>query len=237
MSANGSGRLLRVLMILSVSALAGYGLVSYLNYAAQSNRELASETKQQLIRDIVEDQERARRREREASAGLVGKLSHEQVVLSGLQEASDIEQFRTRFLPEDYRWPSAGSGGEKGVWLQNESQRHRRVLDDRQFDLVVLPVQENSPYFDRVTRLMSARWLANGLAASGDLKVMSPELTLRLLGGRVARFDDLEVSELAKQTGAKVIQLLLSNTARGAAKACTWPLLKRMLTELSISAR
>lgn len=96
-----------------------------------------------------------------------------------------------------------------GIWQQSEQSRVNTVLSQTKYDYIVLPLEENYRYYDRVTRLMAARWVANAVSDATGKKVMSPELALRALGKRAIQFNDKKVAALARHVGAKVIYMLL----------------------------
>jgi hypothetical protein len=77
--------------------------------------------------------------------------------------------------------------------------------------VIVLPLQEKTPYYDSVARIMSARWVADNIRAHSNNTVMSPELALRLLGVHKKNFDQEKIKKLAKKINADVVYLYLDN--------------------------
>ncbi|MEJ2618850.1 MAG: tetratricopeptide repeat protein [Candidatus Thiodiazotropha sp.] len=96
-------------------------------------------------------------------------------------------------------------------WEKIVTKKHAKTILSTDYDLMVLPLQLREPSFDRVGRMMSARWLAAEIASQTELKVMSPELSQRILGERHRRFDASAIKELAVLAGVKVIALYLDN--------------------------
>jgi tetratricopeptide (TPR) repeat protein len=129
----------------------------------------------------------------------------------GSDGSKSFQQFKKDFFLDIAQPIPDPESTEEGVWLRNELERHRRAVAGKQFDLIVLPMQLNRPYFDRVSRMMPARLLANELKSRSGLKIMSPELASRRLGGRRVRFEDAQVWELAQQSEAKVLHLLATD--------------------------
>lgn len=95
-----------------------------------------------------------------------------------------------------------------GSWENAEIKRHEKLLDDLKVNLIVLPVQEIDPVNDRVGRLMSARMVAHEIELQTNKKVLSPELTQRLLGSHQIIFDQKRINSLATKLGAEVVYLL-----------------------------
>jgi hypothetical protein len=130
--------------------------------------------------------------------------------LKKLVKAKKLSEFRQLYGLDSGEAQCSQDAVKKGVWLLDENKRHQLALDGARFDLIVLPAQEDIATFDRVARLMSARWIAQAIEARTGLKVMSPELALRYLGGRVERFDDEAVRELSIMTGANIVYLFIN---------------------------
>lgn len=95
-------------------------------------------------------------------------------------------------------------------WQRSEQARVSGALTREKYDYIVLPLEQDRRYYDRVTRLMAARWVAEALRQATQKRVMSPELALRALGDRARRFDDDKVRALAARVGAhRVVHILL----------------------------
>ncbi len=130
-------------------------------------------------------------------------------------KALDVVEFRKRFLLFDGFMQINSSLHQTESWHRTEFNRHITAITSAQYDFIVLPVQESSPTYDRIGRLMSARIISKEIAQRLGKTVMSPELTLRLLGGRAQRFDDEQVNDLAKRVNADMVHLFLGSTFFG----------------------
>ncbi len=81
---------------------------------------------------------------------------------------------------------------------------------ENKIQYIVVPVQENSPYFDRIGRVLSAQWVAQALMRGLDANVMSPEAVTSLFRAkRVINVD--QIVELSKRLDAQVIFLFLDS--------------------------
>jgi len=123
--------------------------------------------------------------------------------------AHDIIDLRDRFFRKVGYIPSIISTSTDNIWQRSEQGRTSAMLSHEKYDYIVLPVEQSMRYYDRVTRVMAARWVAEALRDSAGVHVMSPELALRMLGKRSSHLDDHKVAELAHRVGAKVVHILL----------------------------
>lgn len=96
-------------------------------------------------------------------------------------------------------------------WEKIQTKRHINSINSSDYNLIVLPLQQRRLSFDRVGRIMSSRWLAAEMERKTRLKIMSPELALRILGERNRSFDATEIQELAMMADANVLALYLDN--------------------------
>ena len=96
-------------------------------------------------------------------------------------------------------------------WQRTEIERHKAGLVGKKYDYIIMPVEEVVAKNDRVSRLMSASWIARAIKQSSGKRVMSPELTLRLLGGIATHFQEEAVSEIANLVGADIVYLFHKN--------------------------
>lgn len=213
-------RLLRFAALVFFILLVGFGAIAYLNYSEQRNLDASQEKFDAVVRDVVEIQDRYRKKqeamryEQNRSRTSAMEDKGEQ---ANFMEAADIGEFRKLFLPAYENISDSDTVSDNGIWLQSELARHRAAVEDKNYDLVVLPIQQSGSYFDRVVRFMPARWVANELKFQTQRKVMSPELLLRLLGDRSATFSDSQIKGLAEQVGANVIHMYLGSETQ-------WPI-------------
>jgi len=132
-------------------------------------------------------------------------------------KATEIADLRTRFFKSVYHVDMRGNSPgvtftvpDNESWQRSEHQRIEASLSGQHYDYIVLPVEQNVRYYDRVTRLMVARWIARALRQATGKRVMSPELALRAIGARATHLDDEKVAKLARETGAQVVHILLA---------------------------
>ncbi|MEW8385537.1 MAG: hypothetical protein AB2704_27055 [Candidatus Thiodiazotropha taylori] len=119
-----------------------------------------------------------------------------------------IPEFVIRYFAP---YPPKNNSSTNSVWSETQYLSHFEALRNKKYDLIVLPLQEKVPQYDRVSRLMSARWISNEIEIQTGNSVMSPELALRLLGTNSNRLNNHKVKELAEQMNVNVIYLLLNN--------------------------
>lgn len=143
------------------------------------------------------------------TANLVEVSATEVVVTSAAQNGKNekhIQGLRQR-IGGSIHPALISSSVDQGLWRSREIDRHRLTLKPESYDYIVLPVQEFHPEIDRPSSLLSAHHIARAMKAQMGKKVMSPELALRLLGGRANVFDDGDVSKLAVSARAQVIYI------------------------------
>ncbi|MCG7899466.1 MAG: hypothetical protein JAY85_13540 [Candidatus Thiodiazotropha weberae] len=100
---------------------------------------------------------------------------------------------------------------EHSEWESEQSNKHYGHLAEKKYDLIVLPVQLREHCCDRVSTMMSARWMAKEIESLTDHKVMSPELAQRLLGERKRNFDVESITKLAQESDADIVLTYLFN--------------------------
>ncbi|MEJ2061512.1 MAG: hypothetical protein P8Y64_13685 [Gammaproteobacteria bacterium] len=128
------------------------------------------------------------------------------------RKARDVEDLRYRITRLA---PHAANGIQiNEVWQRGERARAQKRLGNDKYDYIVLPVEENLRYYDRVARLMSARWLAMALHEATGKRVMSPEFAMRLLGKRKVHLDYPAINRLAWRVGAQVVHVYLDFKSR-----------------------
>jgi hypothetical protein len=129
-----------------------------------------------------------------------------------IAKAKEISDFRQVFFRQDNHGNIDSIAPKSKSWQRTEVTRHKNSIANSSYDYIVLPVQESNPFNDRVGRLMSSRWIANEIERQTGKMVMSPELAQRLLDDHALRFEDQQVTNLAKRVGADVIHLYLEGT-------------------------
>ncbi len=137
-------------------------------------------------------------------------LSKESIVKDVINEKYDniSGQLDNFFQHEHNKLEDACNSTKLGQWEDAEINRHYDKVSNRDYDIIVLPVQEINPRNDRVGRVMSSRFVAQEIKRQTGMKVMSPELALRLLGSNQILFDTENVNKLATKLSAKVVYLL-----------------------------
>ena len=95
-----------------------------------------------------------------------------------------------------------------GKWELTEKERHGKLIDPLNYDLIVLPVQEADPLNDRVGRIMASRLVVDEIERVTNKKVMSPELVLRILGRNQILFNIDDINKLAERISADIVYLL-----------------------------
>ncbi|MES9942567.1 MAG: hypothetical protein ABW104_21250 [Candidatus Thiodiazotropha sp. 6PLUC2] len=139
-------------------------------------------------------------------------------VLKKLLEFDDVAKLDEEFFKSELLTSRKGLSDKLSEWEVEESKNHLSQLGGSQYDVIVLPLQQKLPYYDRVGRVMSARWVANEIEMQAGMRVMSPELALRALGERRRRFDIDAVNGLAQKIDASVIYLYLDNSSSSMGK-------------------
>jgi len=124
--------------------------------------------------------------------------------------AQSVADFRARFLRTKIHnkksdWVTLPEEQTKSAWYQKEKSLYEKISNGKMFDILVLPLQELHPSVDRVTRLMSARYIADEIRNRTRLTVMPVELVQRLLGERSYRFSDADVASLVNQYKIKKV--------------------------------
>jgi len=134
-----------------------------------------------------------------------------------------VNQFVQKFMPGMHKLNVSSSEYKTDIWNKQESKRHFNYIKNQKYDFIVLPVQDAAATHDRVSRMMSARWIANSIQQNSNHKVMSPELFLRLVGGRATHFTEEDVSRIATKVGAKVVHLFANSVGQGNLTSNTGP--------------
>ncbi|MET0026042.1 MAG: hypothetical protein ABW101_00275 [Candidatus Thiodiazotropha sp.] len=127
--------------------------------------------------------------------------------------STSLDELRNKFFKvksyysstQDVKWDSLPVLTESDFWYQKEKKRFDDLAQGSRYDVIVLPIQEFTASVDRVSRLLSARYLADELAKRTGLKVMPVELFVRIFGERSFRFSDSDVQTLAKKYGVRTI--------------------------------
>lgn len=129
-------------------------------------------------------------------------------------QSTNVAEFRKAFFGYTGRSQITSALHKNVHWHRNEAMRHEKSLDHTRFDLIVVPVQEQPARNDRVSKLLPARMLASSIEAESGKRVMSPELLLRLMGGRAHNLEDEEINRIASLVGADVVYLFIRNSDR-----------------------
>ncbi|MCG8329957.1 MAG: hypothetical protein MI974_19830, partial [Chitinophagales bacterium] len=128
-----------------------------------------------------------------------------------LTTMTDLNDFYQLFSDTNSCGPFDIRGDVHSEWESEQSNNHYDNLVAGKYDLIVLPVQLREHCCDRVSTMMSARWMAKAIEALTSKKVMSPELAQRILGERKRNFDVESIKKLAKKSGAEVVSIYLYN--------------------------
>ncbi len=130
-----------------------------------------------------------------------------------LANPKTIQEFRglikNRYFPSDWEAFDQPASAPT-VWEESESSRLSAMVSSHSYDLILLPIQEDRGLFDLSARMLSANYLAKYIERSTGLKVLPPEITLRLLGARSWRFRDIDVERLATKFNAQVLHQYVS---------------------------
>ncbi len=125
----------------------------------------------------------------------------------------NIHEFRKAFCGYSKEMLEKYYKNNDGIWQKNERLQSKRVIEQKKYDYIVLPVQDFSLKNDTIGKLLGAEYLARKINLATEASVMPPELFTRLFGERMYVYDDNEVYDLAKKTGAKVVHLFLVNSS------------------------
>ncbi|MET0066548.1 MAG: hypothetical protein ABW076_09405 [Candidatus Thiodiazotropha sp.] len=107
-------------------------------------------------------------------------------------------------------------GGRNGSDLNSDDEARQAVeqlvskTGEQKIDYIVVPVQENGQYFDKISRFMSAQWVAQALSRGLGENVMSPDTVANLFNAKDV-IDADHIVELSKKTGSKAVFLLLDS--------------------------
>lgn len=73
--------------------------------------------------------------------------------------------YRSRIFKEidEGDWGTLSEAQRTSAWVQRERNRYKRLASGHRFDVMVLPVQQRSISVDRVSRITSARFIADEL--------------------------------------------------------------------------
>ncbi len=123
-------------------------------------------------------------------------------------DISNIAGYQLDFFIDEKPRITACDSKSIGQWEKYESERLKGLLKNKSYDLIVLPVQEINPTNDRIGRVLASRLIANAISKTTNQKVLSPEMALRLLGGKQILFDTEKVNELASELSTDVVYLL-----------------------------
>ena len=75
-------------------------------------------------------------------------------------KARDIMELRKRlFRSVRYAFPPLDTLKD-AAWQRGQRARASAALSQEKYDYIVLPIEQNAQYYDRITRLMAARWMA-----------------------------------------------------------------------------
>ncbi|GAB1264046.1 hypothetical protein NBRC116492_08550 [Aurantivibrio infirmus] len=135
-----------------------------------------------------------------------------QRITAQIDSPETIQEFRSALtgckfpLWDDFDQPSSNTSS----WSGPETRHVTANIANTKYDLIVLPPQETQGAFDRSARLLAANDLAWKIEAQTGLRVLPPELALRMLGDRSWRFKDADVQALAESLDAKVLQQYVS---------------------------
>ncbi|VAW93559.1 hypothetical protein MNBD_GAMMA21-3064 [hydrothermal vent metagenome] len=147
------------------------------------------------------------------------KEKHRQA--TSLYYAKSALDFRIRFFSlknnvKGQNWDTLPEEQSKSVWFHKEKALYQKISKDKSYDILVLPLQEYRPSLDRVTRISSARYIADEIRNRTSKSVMPVELAQRLLGERSFRFSDTDVAKLAERHKIKkIIYLYINQQYRG----------------------
>lgn len=121
--------------------------------------------------------------------------------------AKSLTDFRKRFFVshKTKKWETLPKEQTASVWYQKEKRLYNDISEGKTFDTLVLPIQEQRTSVDLVTRIMSARFIADEIRSRTSQNVMPVELAQRLLGERSYNYSDTDISTLTKQYNIKNI--------------------------------
>lgn len=90
----------------------------------------------------------------------------------------------------------------RSEWIEKEKALHREILLQGKYDLLLVPFQIRGSGLDGTARSLMTRYLDARLREGTKLRIPSPSLVARALGGYRRAFDQAEVYALANDLGA-----------------------------------